>query len=101
MSAALDVLAMEGGHPVDVDGVSGREELARCCGEIWLQALAVYYRDCWQSLRGVASADPEALDDLTRDRRLLANLCRPLDADPEVVGDAMAAGLDAGRRWGG
>lgn len=49
MSAALDLFAMDGGHPVDADGQAGREDLA--------------------------------------------NLCRPLGADPERVAEAMVQTL--------
>lgn len=93
MSAALDLFTMDGGHPVDADGQAGREELARACGDIWGAALILYMRDCRQALRGTVTADLEALDDFTGSRELLANLCRPLGADPERVADAMVKTL--------
>lgn len=105
MNAPLDYLATDGegmtagAHPIDADGTAGRDELARHCAEIWLAALRTYYADAQAAMRGVKTADPEALEDLTNDRRLLANLCRPLDIDPARTGDAFIAALDSGRRF--
>lgn len=102
MTAALEVGAQwwdDRALAINSDGEQGRQELARACAEVWLAAVATYYRDAQAVMRGVKSADLEALDDLTSDRRLLANLCRPLDADAEVVGDAMIQALDAGLRF--
>lgn len=96
MSAALDLFAMEGVHPVDVDGQAGRVELARTCSEMWAAAVVLYMRDCRQALRGIATADLEALDDLTGSRELLANLCEPIGADVDVVADAIGKTLNAG-----
>jgi hypothetical protein len=86
-------------HPVNLDGAQGRQELARACAEVWLAAVRVYYTDAQAAIRGVNSADLEALDDLTSDRRLLATLLEPLDACPQRVGDAFIEALDAGLRF--
>lgn len=85
--------------PINGDGEQGRAELARACSELWLAAVATYYRDAQAVMRGVKSADLEALDDLTGDRRLLAALLEPLDACPQRVGDAFIKALDAGLRF--
>jgi len=74
-------------------------ELALCCADLWLSALRTYYSDCRSVSRGVVTADTEALEDLTGSGELLANLCRPLDVDPETVAELMLEALDAGRRW--
>lgn len=74
-------------------------ELAMGCADIWLAALRCYYSDCRSAARGIRTAHTEALDDLTGSRELLANLCRPLDADAERVAALMLEALDAGRRW--
>ncbi len=74
-------------------------ELALGCADIWLAALRTYYSDCRSVLRGARGAHREALDDLTGSRELLANLCQPLDADPQRVAELMLEALDAGRRW--
>ena len=84
---------------INRDGEQGRQELARACAEVWLAAVATYYRDAQAAMRGVKSADLEALDDLTGSRRLLATLLEPLDACPRRIGDAMIQALDSGRRW--
>lgn len=84
---------------INSDGEQGRQELARACGDLWLAAVKTYYLDAQAVMRGVKSADLESLDDLTSDRRLLANLCRPLDADPDRVGAAMIQALDSGLRF--
>lgn len=86
-------------HPINADGEQGRQELARHCAELWLAAVGVYFRDAQAVMRGVKSADLEALDDLTSDRRLLAVLLKPLDACPRRIGDAMIEALDSGRRF--
>lgn len=107
MTAALDYLATEGegvtagAHPIDVDGKAGRDELARHCAEIWLYAIKQYMSDAQAAMRGVTATAYhfEALEDLTGSRRLLANLCRPLDIDPARAGDAMIEALDSGRRF--
>lgn len=100
MTAALEVEGWDDlAHPINLDGTRGRQELARACAELWLAAVGTHYRDAQSAIRGVNSADLEALDDLTSDRRLLANLCRPLDADPDRVGAAMIQALDSGLRF--
>jgi len=83
-------------HPVNLDGAQGRQELARACADLWLAAVATYFRDAQSAMRGIKSADLEALDDLTSDRRLLAALLEPLDACPQRVGDAFIEALDSG-----
>ena len=100
MGAALEVGVWDDRqHPVNLDGAEGRQELARACTEVWLAALRWYFLDAQAAMRGIKTADPESLDDLTGDRRLLANLCRPLDADPDRVAAAFIDALDAGRRF--
>ncbi|APX94511.1 hypothetical protein BWR19_17105 [Halomonas sp. 1513] len=102
MGAALEVGAQwwdDRTHPVNDDGAQGREELARACADVWLASIRMYYADCAAALRGQTAANDqgEAFLDLWTGRELLKNLCEPLDADPEVVGDAMMEALRAGR----
>lgn len=104
MTAALEEGAQwwdDSAHPVNADGKAGRDELARACVELWLASIRTYYTDAATSKRG-AKFQPdngEALADLLGSRELLANLCRPLDACPQRVGDAFIDALDAGRRF--
>ena len=102
MSAALEVEGWDDtAHPINSDGEQGRAELARGCGDLWAAALGRYFEDARSFLRGVKHGhdEGESLDDLTGERRLLANLCRPLDACPQRVGDAFIEALDAGLRF--
>lgn len=100
MTAALEVEGWDDlAHPINLDGEQGRAELARACAEVWLAAVKTYYLDAQAAMRGIKTADLEALDDLTGDRRLLAALLEPLDACPLRVGDAFIEALDAGRRF--
>lgn len=75
-------------------------EIALACTELWLAALRCYYSDC-RSAAGAAkfNIDYEALEDLTGSRKLLANLCRPLDVDPDMLADLMLEALESGKRW--
>ncbi|QJQ98207.1 hypothetical protein [Halomonas sp. PGE1] len=102
MGAALEVGAQwwdDRALAINSDGEHGRQELARACAEMWLAAVGVYFRDAQSAMRGIKTADLESLDDLTSDRRLLAALLEPLDADPGRIGDAMIQALDSGRRF--
>ena len=75
-------------------------EIALACTEIWLAAIRCYYSDC-RSAMGKAkfNIDYEALEDLTGNRKLLANLCRPLDVDPDMLADLLIKALESGKRW--
>ncbi|QJQ98922.1 hypothetical protein [Halomonas sp. PGE1] len=104
MTAALEADACwwdDQQHPINADGEEGRQELARACAEIWLASIRVYYSDASAALRGKSAHNDggEALADLRGDRRLLGRLCRPLDACPQRVGDAMERGLELGLRF--
>ena len=85
MGAALDLFALQ--------GTPERHEVALACQEIWLAAIRCYWTDCRAAMKGVQSADLEALDDLTSSRELLANLCEPLTIDPEMVAEAIVVAL--------
>ncbi|WP_299232562.1 hypothetical protein [uncultured Halomonas sp.] len=78
----------------DLEGAHERKEAARVCRDVWLGALRQYYRDAAAAMRGVHTAHLEALDDLTNGHELLANLCRPVGADPDRVAQAMIEALD-------
>ncbi len=64
-------------------------EHAMRCGDIWAAALKIYFNDAKSAWKGHKQADWESLDDLLGDQRLLANLCRPIDVDPQLVASAM------------
>ncbi len=85
MTAAVDLFELE--------GTPERHEVALACQEIWLAAIRCYWTDCRAAMRGIKTADPEALDDLTSSRELLANLCEPLTIDPEMVAEAIVVAL--------
>lgn len=86
-------------HIINLDGAQGRGELASACAEVWLAAFRTYYTDAQAAMRGIKSADPEALDDLTGSQCLIANLSDPIGADPDRVAAAFIEALDAGRRF--
>ncbi|MGJ7459435.1 hypothetical protein [Halomonas sp. RA08-2] len=61
------------------------------CAALWYAALWTYYRDALRNAQGIREHgdEGEAWLDLTTGRELLANLCGPVDADPDLIGDGM------------
>lgn len=55
------------------------------CAALWIAAVDRYRQDCCYPRRDGG----QALRDLQGDRELLARLCKPLDADPELVAAAI------------
>ena len=88
-------------HPAPPpDGMAESHQCALACADLWLAALRCYYSDCRSAYRGInPNSDSEALDDLTGSRELLANLCRPMDADPVRLAELMLETLKTGKRW--
>lgn len=92
---------VEYGHGIEGDGLAGQTELANGCAMVWIHSIKLYYADANAAYRELKQIPDkgEALEDLLGDRRLLDNLCQPLEADSEVIGDAMLDAIDAGRRF--
>lgn len=66
--------------------------------EIWVQALVLYLRDARRAMKGRDAPEYfEALDDLTGTRRLLANLCRPVGLDVDLVAKLFVELLNTGK----
>lgn len=65
---------------------------SEACANMWVAALKLYFDDCMRCACGAKSEKVEgevAHRDLFGSQNMLRRLCRPIDANPEAVAQAM------------